>query len=385
MLRGDESNFVLSAFGLRAPGAFESGFSHADPAARVSLALRLAEFFDARPLCRRVIRPGALEDRIVAVERAAFTLAVEPASPGPERFLAPSRWEGEPFGCASAVDKPLLRIVCRACQRGGLDLWLRVNHVGADGAPMQEVLTQLESEWGFIEEVRFPDPDPFAPLVVTRPIAGGSAAHEVQFFADFTRLLDWRRAHNARLPEPMTLAAATLWCLARHSALDRLHMGTTVEIAERFGLDRGVGVVVVRPADFFHRPEGLVAYVRAFNRQMERTRLRDATSCRTLDAAARLDPASATALLEHALRESPRAFGQLALTMLKDAKVFGAPLASAGHAFGFIAVGSVALPTADGRRVGCVAVKGPAPLVAAYPAIFRDSIERGPLLPHPAS
>jgi hypothetical protein len=70
----------------------------------------------------------------------------------------------------------------------------------------------------------------------------------------------------------------------------------------------------------------------------------------------------------------------MALTMLKDAKVFGAPISEFGHAHGFIAVGSVALPARDGSRVGCVTVKGPEARIALYPELIRKAVEATPRL-----
>ena len=60
--------------------------------------------------------------------------------------------------------------------------------------------------------------------------------------------------------------------------------------------------------------------------------------------------------------------------MLRDAKVFGAPIGDVGHPDGFIAIGSVALPTRDERKVGCVTVKGPASRVCNYPALLEAAV-----------
>jgi len=108
---------------------------------------------------------------------------------------------------------------------------------------------------------------------------------------------------------------------------------------------------------------------------MATTRRRESDGGKTLDAAAFLAPHRARALLRHALDASGSAFGSLGLTMLKDAKVFGAPIAGSGHAGGFIAIGSVSFRTASGSTVGCVTAKGPAARIAAYPRILQDIID----------
>jgi hypothetical protein len=62
----------------------------------------------------------------------------------------------------------------------------------------------------------------------------------------------------------------------------------------------------------------------------------------------------------------------MAVTILKDARVFGAPVATVGHPFGFIAIGSVGLPTSNGSKVGCIMAKGPRDVVSEYPRLLRE-------------
>ena len=133
---------------------------------------------------------------------------------------------------------------------------------------------------------------------------------------------------------------------------------------------------MIRPSDYARRPNGLIDYVREFNRQVELTRTRRSSGARTLDACAHLPPRLANSLLRYALEHDDRAFGTMGLTILKDAKVFGAPLGDAGHAAGFIAIGSMALPTSGGRAVGCVTIKGTRARVEAYPGVIREAVER---------
>ncbi|HEY1921288.1 MAG TPA: hypothetical protein VGG44_00870, partial [Tepidisphaeraceae bacterium] len=209
-----------------------------------------------------------------------------------------------------------------------------------------------------------------------RKCPGRDGIVELQTFADFTPLLDWRKRKNATLSEPMTLSAAILWCLARHESFSGLYMGTTVELPANNMFGRGVGIVVVQPAKFFSRPNGLNEYVRDFNHQVDQTRTRTSSAIKTLDAAALIPAQLETELLRSTLEQGGSAFGSLCLSILRDAKVFGAPLADAGQADGFLALGSIALPTGDGTRVGCVTIKGPAARIASYPMIIEQVIQR---------
>ncbi|MBY0307712.1 MAG: hypothetical protein K2Q09_03130, partial [Phycisphaerales bacterium] len=301
----------------------------------------------------------------------------------PARFVPPSRWappgEADPYSRRDG-DAPMMQLVCRVRDDGRCDVWARMNHVAADGVPMQEVLTRLEAAWPAPEPVVYPTPEAFAPFGAPRPAPGGRPGlAEATFFADFSALLSWRRAVNASLPagETMTISAALLWRLSQQPEFRRLHFGTTVETGEADGLPRGVGVNVVHPARYggLQGERAVAAYVRDFNRRLWRNRRRAGQGTRTLDAAALLPARYSTPLLLFALSRTRSAIGTMALTMLKDAKVFWTPIAQAGHDDGFIAIGSIALPTADGRRVGCVSIKGPAERIARHTPLIARAID----------
>lgn len=369
MLREEASTFVLSAFGLNAGanGAVEE---------------RLQTFLDDEPCCRASVVRGEMEDRVQREAVACYTLKFERWVDGPERFVSPRDWgEDARVAWAGGGKRPLMNIVCRLSASAGVDVWMRINHVGADGAPMQEMLTRLEAAWESAAEVVYPTPEEFAPHESSRELPGRAGWAEAQAFVDFGPLLAWRKRANAALSEPMTVSAAMLWCLGREGPLAEVCCGTTVEVSAAGGLERGVGVVVVRPMDYPADVHGLGRYVADFNRAMEETRRRESDGCRTLDAAARLPAGMAKALLGHALERTPRAFGRMALTVLKDARVFGAPLAETGHAHGFLAMGGIGLPAAGGRKVGCITVKGPEDVVKWYPGAIRAAMARCAAMP----
>lgn len=376
MLRAEASTFVLSAFGLDAWSDARPSHLPEESQTRRHVAERLANFLRAESACHVMIVAGDDEDRLVRTQHPTYTLGFDDSPKGPARFIVPRDWQGEPQGSIPREPNclPLLNLICRLHEDGRVDLWARVNHVGADGVPMQEMLSRLEQQWGGSADVRYPTPNDFESHAVARPLEGRADLAEIQSFIDFSPLLAWRKQANVGLPAPMTLSAAVLWALAHRPELEDLVMGTTVEVAPQANLDRGVGVVALRPADYLHKPRGLASYVADFNRDMEWTRQRISGSCRTLDAAAHLPPGQAAILLRHALNHKPRAFGSLALTMLKDARVFGAPIAETGHPAGFIAIGSVSLASDDGRTVGSITVKGPPAVITKYPRIIQDAI-----------
>jgi hypothetical protein len=372
VLRGEAATFVLSAFGLDVWSDVREASSIQDT--QEHLAGRLAQFLAGEPVSYVQIRRGDDQDFAEAAPVPSYTLGFQKWISGPERFIRPDDWTGRivSIGAQPKIDV-LFNIICRIAPDGSADLWVRVNHIGTDGVPVQEMLTRLETSWGLSGEVKYPSPEEFAPFHGPRHCAGREGLGEVQAFLDFTPLLTWRKVQNARLPEPMTISAAFLWRIGRHKAFSGLYLGTTVDLPETDGLGRGVGVVVTRPSDYSDDEDGLGRYVRAFNRELNLTRARQSESMKTLDAAGLIPAKFETVLLRHGLDQG-RAFGSMALTILKDASVFGAPLADAGHVDGFIALGSAALTTRDGRKVGCVTIKGPHQRIADYPRLLSEAV-----------
>jgi hypothetical protein len=377
VLRGEASTFVLSAFGLDLWSDVPGRRSPVLQESEAHVAERLAKFLLAEVESHIRVRMSPLEDRAEGCQGPSYTLGFEPWAEGPRRFCHPETWRSDETRAVGRADGcgELFNIIARIGPDGACDLWLRVNHVGIDGVPAQELLTGLEEAWGSRKPVLYPTPEEFGPLAVPRPWPGRAGLAQVQSFLDFGRLLAWRKRENTRLREPMTVAAAIQWRLARQPSFESLYFGSTVEVAPVGGLNKGVGVVVVRPAAYLGRPNGLAQFARDFNRQVELNRARASAGCKALDAAAHLSPRLAAALLRHALEHSPKAFGSIALTVLRDAKVFGAPIAQFGHDHGFLALGSVTLPARDGRAVGCITVKGPAAVIAGYPEKLRAAIE----------
>jgi hypothetical protein len=373
VLRGENSSFVLSAFGLN----IWQDASASQATAQEMISRRLAKFLAEEKELHRHVRRTEVEDFAEDCDGPSYTLAFQPPVDGPARFVRPDDWRGENPAENSSRDPSvlvLLNFVCRVRDGKSVDVWVRANHVGIDGVPVQEMMSRLEAAWGQSEKVIFPSPGEFSALESPRPSPGRAGIAEVQTFVDFSPLLAWRKRRNGALPEPMTVSAAILWHLGRHAKLSKLFMGTTVEVPALAGLGRGVGVVVVRPGDYPQRQSGLGDFVRSFNRELNLTRQRRSRALNIIDAAALIPPRLEKELLVRGLEDGRSAFGSIALTMLRDARVFGAPLGDAGHEDGFLAVGSVDLPTTDGKRVGCVTVKGPAARIANYPALLREAI-----------
>ena len=368
-LTQETSRFVLSAFNL---DALSDAPPNADPA--IHIASRLNVFLQTEPDSHHHIEPTDTAHIVRPHDGPGYSLRFEPRPAGAPRFIRPDTWTATSDDTTPRNPLPVFEFVCRTDDHPGVDLWLRINHTAADGVPVQEMLTRLERAWGTTGPVTFPTPEEFSPHSHPRPTPGRPDAVELQTFIDFSPLLAWRKKQNQVLPEPITVSAALQWWLAKHRAFPHFHFGSTVDVPPVNGLNRGVGVVVVKPADYFDKPNGLARYVKHFNRQVALTRRRATASHKTLDAAAHLPPDLAKAALIFGLHQGKHAFGRIGLSIIKDAKVFVAPLGDAGHGDGFIAIGNTSLPTSSGPPVACVTIKGLSPRIATHAQILREVI-----------
>ncbi len=363
MLGGESATFILTAFALN---FFSDTTAPANPTvanAESHLAQRLHNFLTTEPLSYTRITRASHIHHLSRANLPNYTLRIEPAPRGNARFLAPSNWQGDhrPSHRPTPDDLPLFQIVARLHNnQSEADLWLRINHAATDGMPVQELLARIQKQWGTSPLLTFPTTKQFAPHAEPRQSHGRADLAECQLFLDFAPLQEWRRAANVRLAEPLTTAAAILWQLAHHDPFTSLHLGTTAEMPATKKLPRAVGVVTTKPGAHHRAGDPLSDYAANFNTTLAATRARSTSACKTLEATAHLPPRHARTLLTHALTSVPTTFGSCALTMLKDAQVFGAPIAPIGHDHGFIAIGNLTLPTREpATAVGSITIKAP--------------------------
>lgn len=266
-----------------------------------------------------------------------------------------------------------------------VDLWVSAQHVGLDGVPLQDLLNRLEQAWGLAEPVAFPSAT--AGAVFHGPEAchapGEREVDHLLTFVDCSPILALRRKLNARhgagIGGDITVGALIGWLLSEQPEFAGVRIASTVDVPASRGYDRDVDVVSLRPDDFRTGRDawdGFVEYAREFNRLI--TAARNRTSpVRVGMQTAGLIPPWAHATLVHADPASlDRTFGTLCVTIIRDARVFVAPMTDLGLGHGFFAIGSTNLPTACGGRVTAVTIKGDAGRVTEYPAIFHRAVQR---------
>jgi hypothetical protein len=291
------------------------------------------------------------------------------------------------FGYMSWVVRP-------NADRGAVDLWVNVHHVGLDGVPLQDLLERLERAWGTAETVSFPSAAPGRAFVEPHPchVPGERAVDQLITFVDLSPLLTLRRLLNTRysadIGGDVTVGTLIAWLLAQEPEFKGVRIASTVDVAASGGYDRDVDVVSLRPADYARGEAlwgGFTEFAREFNRQIAAARARTSPVRIGMQTAGLL-PAWAHST---AVRANPasldEAFGTLCVTIVRHARVFIAPMTDLGLGHGFFAIGSANLRASDGTRVTAVSVKGDAGRIAHYPAILQRVLERCAVLQNNAA
>lgn len=375
------------------PHLASAGPAAPEPAAQARVHAAVIAAYNMTARLPEVRRPGALVEQVrqrlgptgeevdtyATRILSACCLSFEGvASDADARFCPPD------FVSRRSLGLGYLSCVARADgQRGLVDLWVSAHHVGLDGVPLQDLLSRLEGAWG-VEPVTFPaarSGAAFGPHACHAP--GERAVDHLVTFVDLSPVLELRRdltaQHAGAIGGEVTLGTLLAWLLSQEPEFAGVRIASTVDVKPSGGYDRDVDVVPLRPADFATGSGpwgGFIGFAREFNRLIAASRTRTSPLRIGMQTAGLLPPwAHATSV-----RSNPAAlddtFGSLCVTIIRDARVFVAPMTDLGLGHGFIAIGSATLPSADGRRVSSVSIKGDAGRVAHYPEILQRVIAR---------
>jgi hypothetical protein len=316
---------------------------------------------------------------------AASCLSFEPIDPSDptERFRPPA------FAARRTLGFGHLSWVARTSPSDTVDLWVSAHHVGLDGVPLQDLLDRLERAWGAGEIVAFPPAAPGRAFIDPHPchVPGEREVDQLITFVDLSPVFALRENLNARhagaIGGPVTFGALIAWLLSLEPEFAGVRIASTVDVPASSGYERDVDVVSLRAADFATGDGpwgGFIEYTREFNRLIAAARART-SPVRVGMQTAGLIPAWAHAAV---VRANPAAlddtFGTLCVTIVREARVFIAPMTDLGLTHGFFAIGSARLPSAGGTPVTSVCVKGQAGRIAHYPAILQRVIDRATVL-----
>ena len=340
-----------------------------------------------------VLRPPRLRDELrTELSPADFTYA--------QRLLAAcslsfesrdlsdpsSRFAPPSFNSRRALGLGYLSWIARVDRAGdAVDLWVSAHHVGLDGVPLQDLLGRLERAWGTAAPVLFPAPLQGTAFHGPHPchVEGERPVDLLTTFVDMAPVQALRRTASERFAGAVggdvTLGTLIAWLLAQEPEFAGVRIASTVDIAASGGYERDVDVVSLRPADYAKGPgpwDGLVEFAREFNRLVAACRTRTSPVRREMQTAGLLPVWAHSTLVRSAPAALDDTFGTLCVTIIREARVFLAPMTDLGLGQGFFAIGSAALPSVSGGTVTSVSVKGDAGRIAHYPAILQRMIAR---------
>jgi hypothetical protein len=273
--------------------------------------------------------------------------------------------------------------------RGTVDLWVSAHHVGLDGVPLQDMLNRLQATWGVQREVSFPAPTAGAAFVGPVPchVPGERPVDQIVTFVDLTPVLRLRRhlslTHAEAVGGEVTLGALIGWLLTLEPEFQGVRIASTVDVAASAGYERDVDVVSLRADDYRGDTgiwSGFPEYAREFNRLIATARARTSPVRQGMQTAGLLPAWAHQTIVRADPASLDTTFGTLCVTIVRDARVFIAPMTDLGLGHGFFAIGSAALASESGGTVTAVSIKGDKDRVATYPAILQRIVDRAAAL-----
>jgi hypothetical protein len=303
------------------------------------------------------------------------------------RIDAFQRFQPPDFRARRVVGAGFLNIVCRRAPGGTTDIWMQVHHTGGDGLPMQELLMRLETAWGTMAGVFFPNDTGTQPKPV--PCHAGTKERRLYIltdFVDFSPLVRLRNDLKNRFAkdgiEAIPLGALFLWCLAHQPEFEGVKFASAIDVPADKTSARSVDLVPIRPGDYMHEG-GFLTYLRDFNRLILDARQARTKSYQAMRNLALLPPVLASAALRLNPGVARSTFGTVGVSIVKDAKVVVGTMADRSFDGGFILIGNMSLPCAGGRTSTSVSIKGELAAIRNYPTAIRRAIRSAPHLDFP--
>ena len=386
---GDEGRLrfitpVLSSSGPAAPPADVSARVLEAVLAAYNRTSRLPEVERTQALLRDVVaRVGSGDTVALGYARrllASCCLSFErrDLSDPAQRFCPPR------FAVRRTLGFGYLSFVAREAGGGTVDLWASAHHVGLDGVPLQDLFDRLERAWG-TQSVAFPAASSGAPFIAAHPChaPGERPVDLLTTFVDMAPVVALRRGLNAKhsrdIGGDVTIGTLIAWLLSQEPEFSGVRIASTVDVAASGGYERDVDVVSLRPADFATSDTpwgGFVEFAREFNRMIAASRTRTSPVRVGMQTAGLLPAWAHSAVVRSNPAALDDAFGTLCITIVRNARVFVAPMTDLGLTHGFFAIGNMNLPSQSGRAVTSVSIIGDAGRVSGYPAILQRAIDR---------
>ena len=251
-----------------------------------------------------------------------------------------------------------------------VDLWFQFHHITADGAPMQEMLTELKRSWGSAGEVLYPALR--YPVTLAETMDCGDQIFRTRLYIDFSRLLRLRKWLNVhyltRMNGAASLAGLMLWGLSRHEAFRNKKMLLPVDAGMSAQGERELGLLFIRPGFYSSEISPLEEFLnfqKEMNLRMNDIRLGRGESHEFLSLCTMLHPFFYHLARVLAPRDLNEIVGSMGLSIIRDAEMFISPLTDF-QSNGFLSLGSVRMRTENGLYAGSLCICGHRRQIRSY-------------------
>lgn len=251
-----------------------------------------------------------------------------------------------------------------------VDLWFQFHHITADGAPMQEMLTELKRCWGSAGEVFYPALH--YPVTLVETMDCGDQIFRTRLYIDFSRILQLRKWLNkhylVRMNGTASLAGLMLWGLSRHEAFRDKKMLLPVDAGMSAQGERELGLLFIRPGFYSSAESPLEEFLhfqKEMNLRMHDIRLGRGESHEFLSLCTMLHPFFYHLASVLAPRDLHEIVGSMGLSVIRDAEMFISPLTDF-QSNGFLSLGSVRMRTENGLHAGSLCICGHRRQIRSY-------------------
>lgn len=251
-----------------------------------------------------------------------------------------------------------------------VDLWFQFHHIIADGAPMQELLDDLKRQWGAVGPVVYPALS--GPVSHPETTDCGDGIFRARVYINFSPLLRLRKFLNEHYATGMngaaSLAGLLMWGLAAHPAFRNKKMLLPIDAGVSPQGERELGLLFIRPGKFISDSEPLRGYLRfqkEMNRRMSSARHGTGESHEFLSLCTMLHPFFYHVARYLAPSSLDEIVGTMGISIIRDAEMFISPLTDF-QKNGFVTLGSVKIPTENGRTAGSLCICGSRSQIRIY-------------------
>lgn len=277
----------------------------------------------------------------------------------------------------------LFNIMCRLDSKyRETDLWFQVNHLLADGVPVQEMIDDIRCKWKKHKK-------PYYPLytrmeqIKPKPCSSevNEEVYEETHFFDFTKIMDLKKKlsvlHSDGLNGNITLVGMLIWCLSNHDIFKHKKFLFTIDKPEKKKRERSVRIISqkVKHDSSGENPSAkLLKFQDTVNEQIKKTKKGTSDHCVLID----LFGMVPTIMYRPFIKLFPRTFseitGTIGISIIRNGEVFVAPYSDFMDD-GFIAIGNTKIEAENGQKRGSVSIKAPGNVIYAYFETLHEVLE----------